>query len=192
MSPYPQSWYDLTTLPPVDPRALIVNATLGGVQGVFYRSSNFMAGSAWVTSPFSFTGNVSCESLHTDDQLAVADAAQWTFKHKGGNFVSNIAPPVRKILFLRGGRQWAMRIPINLGAATYTDLQLSFRNNATSAGDFTGASIGTTPTILFGSALTGQVDLVMTLAEFGTYSLVISAREAANWSMFELECHIVE
>lgn len=188
----PSSWNDLAVIPPTDPRTLIANASLGGVQGTFTRSSNFIGAATWIASPFQLTGTIVCNTLHTDDQLAVADAAQWTFLHKSGNFGATVAPPVKKIVFFRGGREWEMVLPINLGAASYSDLQLSFRDNATSAGDYTGSSTGTIPAILFSGSLTGTVDLVLSLAQLGHFALAISARDgSSNWSMFEIECYII-
>jgi hypothetical protein len=171
---------------------LITNASLGGIQGAFTRSTNFVGATTWIATPFQFTGSVVCTTLHTDDQLAVANAAQWTLRHQSENNAATVAPPVRKLLFVRAGRQWQMTIPINLGAATYSDLQISFRNNATSGGNFTGTGTGTIPVILFSGGLTGTVNLVVTFAKQGRYMLAISARDgSSNWSMFEIECLVV-
>src|SRR6266540_1462304 len=139
MNGNPQSWNDLLIMPPVDPRILIANASMGSVQGAFYRSLNFIGGATWVTSPFALTGSVTCVALHSDDQLAVADSAQWTFAHQSDNTLASTPPPLRKLMFMRGdpmSQQWEMDVPINLGGGTYSDLQMSFRNNASSAGNF--------------------------------------------------------
>lgn len=181
-------------MPPVDPRILIANAIMGGVQGAFYRSTNFNVAATWVASPFALTGSVTCVALHSDDQLAVADAAQWTFAHQSDNTLASTPPPVRKLMFLRGGSEWEMDIPINLGGATYSDLQISFRNNATSAGDFLSVvgGAGTIPVVIFSGALTGTVTLKVTLSQVGRYIMVISARDGAgNSSMFEMEWLVV-
>jgi hypothetical protein len=190
-----QSWYDVPIQQAIDPRILIANAQLGTTQGTFFRSPNFGNAVAWVPSPFVLAGTVTCTSLHSDDLLTVADAAQWNFSHQGGNYLpAAVPPPVKKILFLRGGTEWEMSFDINLGGATYSDLQISFRDNAAVYGEFIGlpSGFGGIPTILFGSALTGTKTLKLTLKMTGTFVMAISARDGGgNASMFEMEWNIV-
>lgn len=187
-----QSWYDVPVQQTIDPRILIANAQIGVTQGTFFRSTNFGNSGTWIASPFALQGIVTCTSLHSDDQLTVADAAQWNFSHQGGNFIGTVPPPLRKLLFLRAGPEWEMAIPINLGAGTYNDLQLSFRDNAAVYGTFTGAPTGGIPVILFSAGQTGVVTLKVSLKMTGTFVMAISARDTVpNASLFEMEWNIV-
>jgi hypothetical protein len=187
-----QSWFDLPIQEPVDPRILIANAKLGSIQGAFARSTNFIGALSWIASPFSLSGVVTCASLHTDDALAVAEAQQWNFSHKAGNFAATLAPPLRKVLFLRGGAEYQMSFEIDLGPETYSDLQLSFRDNAAVSGNFTGTAGGSIPVILFSGAATGPQTLFVSLKQYGTFQMAISARDGSgNWSMFEMDWVIV-
>lgn len=79
--------------------------------------------------------------------LRVEEAAQWTLAHQGGNFNATTAPPLRRVLFLRGGRQWKNVLNFNLGGITASEVQLSFRDNAASSGNFTGSASGSIPVI---------------------------------------------
>lgn len=185
-----QSWYDLPVQQPVDPRILIANSLIGVTQGVFARSSTFDAVS-WVASPFSLSGSVVCATLHTDDALAVAEAAQWNFSHQGANVDAGTPIPLRKVLFLRGGTSYEMSVGIDLGGATYTELQLSFRDNGATPGDFTGMGQGTVPIIKFTGSFTGAQTLKVTLRMLGTFVMGLKATEGANNSMFEMEWNVV-
>ncbi len=187
----PQSWYDLPTFEPKDPRDLIANVKMNGISGSFVRSSNFIGASSWGPTPFILRGDIICNALHSDDQLAVANAAQWTVQHQGGNFTSSSTPlPVKNMLFLRGGVEWEMNFQIDLGLLTYNNLQLSFRDNATSAGNFTGGVPGTIPVFQFQPGLFGIVNFAVTLKHYGHFYMVISAIDNSMYpvnSMFEME-----
>lgn len=183
------SWYDLPVQTPVDPRILIANAQLGIIQGTFVRTSNFTA-STWIATPFVLDGNISCASLHSDNALSVADAAQWNFSHQGANVAATNAPPLRKVIFLRGGTEWEMDIGIDFGVLNYTDLLLSFRDNAATPGDFTGSG-GTIPAIKFTGVTTGVHILKVTLKMLGTFTMAIKALETTNNSLFEMEWVVV-
>ena len=85
-----------------------------------------------------------------------------------------------------------MTFSIALGAATYTDLQISFRDNAATPGQFTGTGTGTIPAFLFTGALTGTVAMQVTLNMLGSFVMAISARDGSgNSSMFEMEWVVV-
>lgn len=185
-----QSWYDLPVQTPADPRILIANASLGTLQGTFVRATNFTA-STWVASPFALNGTVTCASLHSDDALTVADAAQWNFAHQGANVAATNALPLRKVIFLRGGTEWEMSVGIDLGGLNYTDLMLSFRDNAATPGDFTGGGQGTIPAIRFVGILTGVQTLKVSLKMLGTFTMAIKALETTNNSLFEMEWVVV-
>ncbi len=99
-----------------------------------------------------------------------------------------LAPPPAKVIFLRGGPAWEMSIPINFGGATYNDLQLSFRDNAGTRGDYAG----TVPVIAFQGLFTGAQTLSVTLKSPGRISMGLRSIDlSGNWSMFEMEWIIV-
>lgn len=190
MNSVPQSWYDLSIIPPIDPRLLIADARIGSTQATFNRSNDFNV-STWGTNSVVLTGNTLCEAWETDNLWKVEDAAQWTMSHQTGNFASTIAPPLRKIVFLRGGRQWKNTLEVDLGATTFTEIQLSFRDNAASAGNFAGAGPGTIPVFEWTGSFTGTIDLVLSFLDMGRYSMVLKLRDGGNNSMFEMEFIIV-
>jgi hypothetical protein len=187
-----RSWFDLTISPPRDPRILIANATLGATPGTFTRSKNFVGAATWVASPFNLTGNIICNALRTDDNQDVADAAQWTMQHQCGNFAASNPPALQRMIFLRAGTRWSMTVPINLGGATYSDLQIGFRNNGTSVGNFAAATSGSYPVIIFNGGLSATVNLVITVKTPGLYQMAISARDGSgNNSFFDMDWVVV-
>ncbi|MDB5033155.1 MAG: hypothetical protein JWQ98_396 [Chlorobi bacterium] len=124
------SWIGWADTEPQNPLDLIANATLNGTQGVFARSSNYWNPSSWYSggNPFTLASAPLCVALGTDSQQKIADAAQWNMQHTTANLT--VAPPLRKVIFLRGGLDWEMHIPLSFGASTYTTVELSFRDNA--------------------------------------------------------------
>lgn len=191
MNSTPQSWYDLSIIPPIDPRLLIADARIGSSQATFTRSTDFLQ-TTWANHAVAFSGNTLCEAWETDNLWKVEDAAQWTMVHQTGNFTSAIAPPLRKVVFLRGGRQWKNTLEVDLGATTFTDIQMTFRDNAASAGNFANSANGSIPVFLWTGNFTGKVNLVLSLQDFGRYSLVLKLKETALLqSMFEMEFIIV-
>lgn len=191
-----QSWYDMPIITPIDPRALIANVHLGTDMGQFLRSSTFInPPGTYITNPFVLASGSLCGALETDNQQRVADAAQWTFSHGIKNTDPNPAPPILPIIFLRGGNRWQNTININLGASNYSDLQLSFRDNAASTGNFTGSGTGSIPVISFTArAYTGNVGLKVTLTQYGRFRMILRAIDPANannYSMFEMEWIVV-
>ena len=85
------SWYDLQHAMPQNPLDLIANAALGGVQGVFANSTQFInpPGGIWVSSPIS-VNSATVLALGTDSQQQVEDAIQWVFQHGMINVGANI------------------------------------------------------------------------------------------------------
>lgn len=185
------SWYDLQRTCPKDPRELIAYAAINTTVGVFTNSTTFISPpTTWITSPFSIAGNPTCIALGSDSGLQVADAQQWNFSHLTANVDSKLAPPLKKLLFLRGGTNWQMNTLLNLGGATYNDIQLSFRDNAATRGD----AQGTVPVFSFtGGSLTGLVTLSLVFKIFGQANLALRAIDgSSNYSMFELELIVTQ
>lgn len=207
------SWIDFQKMTPQNPLDLIEYAEIRTVPGLYLNSNTFLipGGSsappvsppfgppppppitAWTVSPFTYNGLPTCFANETDNQQMVSDALQWNFKHQTADTSAYSALPVRKIIFLRGGNQWAMDIPLSLGASSYPNLQLTFRDNATTRGDYAGAY----PVIDFSNSatpFTGNVNLRVILKTTGHVSMVLRAIDngaPAVWSMFEMEWVIV-
>lgn len=118
----------------------------------------------------------------------VADANQWNFRHQTVNLASDLAPPLQKVIYLRGGRQWQMDIFLDLGT-TATDLQLSFLDNAGTRGDYAG----TIPVINFAGPIASPAKLSITLKDFGKVSMGLRMIDSVSgdWSMYEMDWVIV-
>lgn len=155
------SWFSLQQVCPKDPTTLIAWAKFDEVTGVLTNSATFAIppSGSWTADATTLAGDPVCVALETDNQLSVAEAAQWNFQHKTRNDSILLAPPLRKLIFLRAGTAWKMQIPIHLDSLT-TNIQLSFRNNAATRGD----AQGTVPVIEFeGSFAAGDHVLEVTL-----------------------------
>lgn len=184
MSTTPQSWADLVVLPPADPRSLIADAKINGVQGTFTRSTDFL-NPTWVDSPHTIT-SATCSAHRTDDLQMVADAAMWNFAHQTVNTLTTLAIPMRKVLFLRGYEHWLTMIQIAV-SGNMTNPQISFRDNAASSGDFTGSATGSIPAIRWTGTFTGTVMLELTLKQLGRFSMALKSNDTTNHSMLEME-----
>ena len=181
-----RSWIDIQHLCPKNPLDLIAYAKINTLVGVYGDVSSFSTPSAgWITSPFSIAGSPVCIARGSDNLLNVANATDWNFSHPTANLDSTLTPVLRKVIFLRGGTDWQMNIPLDLGEATYNDLQLSFRDNAGTRGDIQG----TVPVISFGGGnFTGLVTLSLVTKIKCRVSMALRAIDTNNnWSMFEME-----
>lgn len=187
-----QSWNDLAITSPGEIRDLLADAYLNSTQATFKRSTTFL-NVAWVVNNISFTGVAASSALRTDDLGMVANAAQWNFSHACVNTAASLQTPLKKIVFLRGGTDWQMSLQLAFGGVTYTDIQLSYRDNGSSGGDFTGSGQGSIPVVHFAGNFTGNVDLKMTLKQFGRFpmTLVLKDNATGQYTAFELEFNIV-
>lgn len=88
------SWYDLQNTAPKSPFDLIANAYIGGNQGEFAYSTTFVdpPGGVWTPSPITYLQEATCIALESDNQLMVADANQWNFRHLTVNLASDCCP----------------------------------------------------------------------------------------------------
>ena len=185
-----QSWYDVALQQPVDPRILIANCYLDGNQGSFARNNAFAA-AGWAASSLTAVAPVVCTSLHTDDALAVAEAAQWTFTHQGINNSATNPPCLQKVVFLRGGTNFEMTFSINFGLATHSAVLLSFRDNAATPGDFAGSGAGTIPVIAFPNTYTGIKTFKVTLKMLGSFVMGLRSTAGGAAELFEMEWNVV-
>lgn len=183
------SWIDLSVCPPKNPLDLIANTYIDATQGVYLNSSTFLTPpGSWVASGLSVSAAPFCKALETDNFQMAAEADMWTFQRQTRFSSASTAPPVQKMIFLRGGRRWAMHIPISMGGGTYTDLQLTYRDNAATRGDFAG----TVPVISFTGSFSGTPKLIVTLNTLGTVSMGLRAIVGGtDYSMLEMEWVIV-
>ncbi|HEY6171686.1 MAG TPA: hypothetical protein VIX80_05455 [Candidatus Kapabacteria bacterium] len=184
-----QSWYDVTLQQPVDPRILIANSYIGATQGGFSRSSNYAA-AGWAASPLAYSGTSVCTTLHTDDALAVAEAAQWTFSHQGLNLAGTTPPCLQKVAFLRGGTSFEMTFSIDFGVTNHTSVQLSFRDNVATPGNFAG-TFGSIPVISYSGVFTGVQTFKVTLKQLGTFIMGLRTTVGGSNYMFEMEWNVV-
>lgn len=207
------SWVDLSKMTPQNPMDLIAYAEMRLIPGFYVNSSTFLIPggqsappvsppfgpppplppTAWAPSPFAVNGQITCQANESDNMQMVSDARDWNMQHQTVDTSAFAALPIRKILFLRGGTQWMNSIPLSLGPGNYSNLQLSFRDNAATRGDYAG----TYPVIEFanvGTPFTGNVNLNVVLNMMGRVSMVIRAIDNSVpgvWSMFEMEWMIV-
>ncbi len=183
------SWIDWQNQIPRNPQDFIARAKIGGAIGAYVNSTSFHTYSGTIiASPFAYNGDPTCAALGTDSLQNVADAAQWNFGHITRNSGATLAPPLAKVIFLRAGTDWEMSIPLNLGGATYNELELRYRDNAGTRGDYAG----TVPVIAFQGIFTGSQTLAVTLKNTGRVSMGLRGiDQSGNWSMFEMEWIVV-
>ncbi len=187
-----QSWQDLSLAQPIDPRSILLYASLSGAGlGSFILSTSFLQ-ATWGTNPIALTGNNTfVSSLQSTDASTVADAAQWSFSHQMVNANSALGPAMKKVVFLRAGSLWQNNIEINFGAANYTNVQLSLRDNLGTSGVFFNGSAGAVPVILFAGTQTGTLTLHLVIPQPGMYSTVLVLNNAGTYSTFEMELVVI-
>ncbi|MBR9977713.1 MAG: hypothetical protein KFH87_06445 [Bacteroidetes bacterium] len=177
-----RSWYDLASICPEDPRNLIADATLAATTGELYNSSTF-ADQTWATTPLSILSTPKVSALGTDDAQKVADAKQWEFSHLTWNDDANLAIPLQKVIFLRGGTDWTNALSIAFEGTPIEEVQISFLNNAATRGD----KQGTIPVIRWADgSWSGTVSLTLVLRKYGQYTLGIWTYDGTNYAMYEL------
>ncbi|MBS1902878.1 MAG: hypothetical protein JSS75_04170 [Bacteroidetes bacterium] len=176
------NWNELQKSTPVNISDLVANATLGGTTGTLTNSSTYAAPGTWIASPIVVSSSPTCVALGTDNLQNVADAAQWNFLNLTANLASSTAIPLRKVLFLRAGTKWQMKISLDFGASTYTEVQLGFLDSAATRGD----AQGTFPVVDWTGSFTGVVDLYVTLRFGGAFNIGVWAKSGTNYSMFDM------
>ena len=184
-----QSWQDLQVTMPIDPRSVILNTMVGATQGSFVRSTSLLQPS-WGTSPLAYTGILNSTkviSLDTTDALTIADAAQWTLVHQMVNVATGIPSSMNKVAFLRAGRSWDNLIDIAFGGTACNNVQLTMRDNQGTSGQFMNSATGSIPVFFFGSGITGNQQLHVTIAQPGIYSMALVMNISSVWSVFEME-----
>jgi len=148
-----------------------------------------VSGSHWKPSQISVIGVPICEALETTNAQKAADAAQWTFDHLAANTSSSLAPPLPNRLYLRGGTEWRMDIPLNVGYIGYPELVISLLTNAATRGDCQG----TIPAILFNArTYAGPIALRVTLKKYGNFMVGIRGIDSNGYySMYNSTWYVV-
>lgn len=188
-----KSWIDLQRLCPRNPLDILAYAKLGDVVAVFQNNEKFYRPDTggWIASPVTLNGTLTCIANGSDNQEKVENASQWGTEHitVGTDFTQ--PPTTLRTMFLRAGREWRMKIPLNFGAGNYSDILLSYRMNAATRGD----AHGTVPVLAFvtGEPFTGAVDLEVTVLYPGVadMGLVMTNTGTNESSMYEMEWRIV-
>jgi len=183
------SWYDWAHQMPVNILDLVAIARLGATTGTFLNSTSFNTPPvAWTASGIAYSGEPVVAALATDSGLAINNANRYNFSHEQRNQSVLLAPPLQKVIFARAGTEWENLITLAFGGVTYTDLQLSFRDNAGTRGD----AQGTIPVISWTGSFTGNQQLGLVFQQPGHVSLMLRAINAAgDWSAFEIELFII-
>lgn len=185
-----QSWNDFDNMTPRDPLELISLAMLGSSVGRWALSETYhrpSGASVWIASPITIT-NAAITANGSDSDQQLSDAAQWNFQHIMTNSAATIAPPVRKIVFMKAGTAWTNVLNLAVGSSpAFTEFQLSFMDNAACRGD----EQGTIPVIRWTSGpYTGSQALSLVLKNTGRYTLGlvgVSNNSTPDWSMFEID-----
>lgn len=182
-------WNQLHSATPRNPFDLIAMAMANGTTGELKHVSDFIGPpSGWSSSPLSVDSAPVCIALQGTDALMIADADQWMFMHKTADLSTDLAPPLDKLLFLRGGTQWQMNLSFAL-SEDISNLQLSFLDNAATRGEIGG----TIPVIEFDATFSGVITLKLTLKQMGDISMGLRTitSTGSDWAMYESRWRIV-
>jgi hypothetical protein len=184
------SWNDLITAEPISVLDVMTEVVSGAFTGVFANSASFgIPPVGWIASPLIQTLPPACFAHASDSGLANNLALQWNFEHLTWNSSALLAPPLRDICFVRGGREWGTTFSFDFGADTYNDMQIGLLESAATRGD----NAGSFPVITMNShAFTGANNFQFTFLKFGRYSIGIQLIDHLNrWSMAKLDLIIV-
>jgi hypothetical protein len=200
----PQSWFDLPMVEPMDPRAIIQAITLDDDTGasiipLFMRSTDFIKNTTWATSPLGLSNPATripqVLAVNNSDYEAEYVARDWNATHGMVRSNMQLPPTVAKIVFAKAGNRFTNVFWVDWsGASNSTDVQLSFRDNSATSGDFTNASSGSVPVFAWsGSTFSGTGKrLQITFTRPGRFSLVLRVIDGTgSWSMFELEVNVL-
>ncbi len=196
----PQSWNDLVLQPTMDPRSLIANPVLvdsGATSrdGSFLRSVNWLQSVTWVAPVIKFTPSATMAAYimanNPQDFDSIEAANLWNTTHAMTSINPQLPLVSEGLIFGKAGSNSNNNYPIDfIGGATSTDIQISFRDNSFTGGDFTSGGTPTIPVFAFPSATYGGTSklLTMTFLQTGRFSLGIRVVDnSGNYSMFPIE-----
>jgi hypothetical protein len=183
-APAMRSWSDHQTMMPKCPLDLLWYAKLGTVEGIVGSSAYFYqpASGSWRDPLVAISGKPTCCAAGTDAEQKLEEARYWTFAHQTYYGDLNAAKPLRKLIFLRGGVDWRMKIPLTF-SSEWTNVLFSLRNNAATRGD----AQGMVPVISFAGAYSGAHELEVSIRSFGQATMALVGTQSGDTAMFEME-----
>jgi hypothetical protein len=171
---------------PHDPREIIAYIKIANTDGVYMDSNTYKpAGVTWTANTVVFGSTATVTANRTDDKQKEAEAAQWNQQNKMLPDDPDIPPALEKVVFMRSGNEWLNNIEIDFGGETYTDIEISFRNNAATRGD----AQGTIQVFSFtGESFTGTDTMYVTLKRTGQFMMGMRLKDGGgNYYFFEME-----
>lgn len=202
MPKMPQSWSDLMVMEPMDIRSVVATTQFqdaGGTirPGSFLRSKTWLNNATWVNppmvvSPVSTVTTPFINAVNAGDFEAMVEAQVWNSTHQMSNPTTGLPLSVQKILFARGDPRFMNTFYLDwTGGATSTfDVELSFRDNSATGGNFQNAAQGTIPVFSFPANTYGGTGRVfnLILMRKGRFSLALRLIDGGgNYSMFEFD-----
>lgn len=198
-----QSWLDLPVSPTIDARTLIQSCAFidqaGTSQGgLFQRSTNWLKAVTWVSPVVKVTayGTVSATSnlvaVNGQDFTSVEAAATWNGTHVMTTNNAQLPLVSEGLMFLKAGTNFINNVFFDFnGGVTSTDVQIGFRDNSYTSGDFTNSATGTIPVYAFPTTTTyggtGR-QLSLTLLQTGRFHMGLRIVDnGGNYSMFPME-----
>ena len=187
-----QSWNDLLITDPVNPLDIIAYSTLNRITGSWSLTSTYATPtppSVWGTTPIAIAGDVTTLSNNATEAQTVFDATSYDFSHTSINIQSTLAPPLRKMVFMRADVLWTNRLPLSIsGSPNVVEVELSLLENAATRGD----AQGTYPVIRWPAPgpYVGAMDLELVFKRAGRFSLgvmTIDNNSTPGWAMMELD-----
>jgi hypothetical protein len=200
-----QSWFDLAMQPTQDPRSLIGMISFedqanAAQAGTFTRSTNWLQAAIWVAPPMKVTPRATLTTAfiiaaNPNDFASAEFAAAWNAAHAMTSINPQLPLVAEGLMYLKAGPFMNMVYLDITGGTTSTDVQISFRDNSYTSGDFTNGAAGTIPVFAFPTTTTyggtGRA-LTVTLLKPGRYSMGIRIVDnAGNYSMFPMEWVVV-
>jgi hypothetical protein len=193
----PQSWFDLVVMSPMDPRGIISSVSFENNAGsqtaaTFARSSTWLHASTWVNPPLIVSQTASFVICPNVQDFASVEAANtWNGLHLMTAQNNQLPIAVQKIMFLKAGTAFVNNIFLDWSAGvTSTDVQLSFRDNSTTSGDFQNSGTATVPVFAFTGATFGLTarNLQVTVLRTGRFHVAMRIIDnSGNYSMYEME-----
>ncbi len=200
-----QSWNDLIMSPTMDPRGLVANTTLqdsGGIArtGNFVRSTNWLQAATWISPVIAITPSATTAAFiqanNGQDFSSIEQVNLWNSTHAMTSINPQLPLCMEGLVYLRGSTSFTNFLPLDFlsGMVNSTSVQLSFRDNSLSGGDFTAGSTPTIPVYDFGSFTFGGTShfLALTLLKTGRFSMGIRVLDNnGKFSMFPMEWIVV-
>ncbi len=195
-----QSWLDLILSPTMDPRGLVSNTSFSTGPGAFLRSTNWLQAVAWVSPPMKVsapgvgtTSNIM--AVNPQDFTSIEAAATWNATHAMTTNNAQLPLVAEGLMFLRSGTNFQNNLFFDItGGTTLVGVQLSFRDNSYTAGDFTAGATGTIPVFDFGAGPFSGAgkQMTVTLLQPGRFSMGLRLVDnAGNYSMFPMEWIVI-